>query len=201
MLPKAVQKAIDEIGMLPGVGPRTAQRYVLALLKYGSDRTAKLNSALSELHSGVAYCEKTFAFTEPGNKVSALYDNPDRNKTIVLVVADPFDVIALEQTGDFKGVYHVLGGLLSPIDGIGPDKLKIKELLQRIDQDEVKEIILALSAGVEGESTSLYIQKILADKELKLSRLAHGIPVGLDIEYADRMTLSRALEHRQAITK
>lgn len=201
LLSKALERAIQELTQLPGVGPRSAERYALALLRMDSVRVAALADALAQLHSGVAYCQKTFAFTEPTQPVSPLYSDPHRNKRVVIVVEDPFDVISLEKTGQFEGTYHVLGGLLSPIDGIGPEQLRLAELFARIPEDEVEELILATNASVEGESTALYIQKQLVDQNssVKLTRLARGIPVGVDLEYTDQLTLTRALEHRQAM--
>jgi recombination protein RecR len=129
--------------------------------------------------------------------LSPLYKNPKRDKTVVAVVADPFDIVALEKTHSFSGTYHVLGGLVSPIDNIGPDQLHINELIKRVDDDHVKELILATNASVEGESTALLIMQQLADKDVKITRLARGLPVGIDLEYADQITLKRALEGRQ----
>lgn len=197
LLPRALVNLIDALGALPGVGSRTAERYALAILRGDPQTAAALASALSGLHEGVSYCQKTFALTEPGLPISPLYSDPERDKSVIAVVEDPLDVVAIEKTGEFHGTYHVLGGLLSPIDGIGPERLKIKELIARIDEDKVKELILATNASVEGESTALYIQKQISDKPIKLTRLARGIPVGVDLEYTDQLTLIRALEHRQ----
>ena len=151
------------------------------------------------MHDGVGYCQKTFALVRAGQQLSDLYTNPRRDKSIVAVVAEPFDIVALEKTNSFNGTYHVLGGLVSPIDGIGPEQLRIAELVQRIDDDEVQEIILATNASVEGESTALYIQKQIGDREVQVTRLARGLPIGVDLEYADQITLTRALEGRQAL--
>lgn len=134
-----------------------------------------------------------------GKELSDLYTDPRRDKTVVAVVAEPFDLVALEKTGQFHGTYHVLGGLVSPIDGIGPDQLHIKELVERIDEDAVVEIILATNASVEGESTALYIQQQIGERDVKITRLARGLPIGVDLEYADQITLGRALEGRQAL--
>jgi recombination protein RecR len=134
-----------------------------------------------------------------GQELSDLYTDPRRDKTTVAVVAEPFDIVALENTGQFNGTYHVLGGLVSPIDGIGPEQLHIQQLIKRIDDDKVEEIILATNASVEGESTALYIQKQLGDRTVRVTRLARGLPIGVDLEYADQITLGRALEGRQAI--
>lgn len=198
-LPKALQELIDELGLLPGVGPRTAERYAYFLLKADQSRTSRLSRALDGVHAGVKQCPITFALIDSDQSVSPLYEDSSRDKRQVAVVEDPFDVISLEKTGRYHGTYHVLGGVLSPIDGITPDSLKIKELLRRIEEDEVTEVILATNASVEGESTALYIQKQLEDHEVHVSRLARGLPVGVDLEYADQITLSRALEGRQTV--
>ncbi len=196
MLPPVLQDLIDSLGNLPGVGPRTAERYAYYLLKSGPATAKHLATDMNKLHEGVGYCRKTFALIESGEKYSKLYTDPARDKKVVAVVADPFDIISLEKTGQYKGTYHVLGGLVSPIDSIGPEQLHIKELIRRIDEDEVLEVILATSASVEGESTALYIQQQIGKRKLKISRLARGLPVGVDLEYADQITLGRALEGR-----
>ncbi len=185
--------------MLPGVGPRSAERYAYYLLKSSPDKSNRLSAALSNLHAGVAYCPKTFALIDKDQELSPLYISPDRDKTVVAVVADPFDIIALEKTGQYKGTYHVLGGLISPIDGVTPEKLHIDSLKERVAEDGVKEIILATNASVEGETTAHYIVDKLKDSKVVISRLARGLPIGLDLEYADHITLSRALEGRQAV--
>ncbi|MEO5627958.1 MAG: recombination mediator RecR [Candidatus Saccharimonadales bacterium] len=197
VLPKALDELIDALGLLPGVGPRSAERYAYYLLRANPDKAKQLANKLEHVHEQVDYCPRTFALIEKGDKLSSLYTSPDRDKTVVAVVAEPFDIVALEKMGSFKGTYHVLGGLVSPIDGIGPEQLHIAELVQRIDEDKVKEIILATSASVEGESTALFIQKQIGDRKVTISRLARGLPVGLDIEYADQLTLNRAMESRQ----
>lgn len=199
LLPPALTDLIDAFGALPGVGPRTAERYAYYLVRHDATAANKLISALGGLNGGVGYCNKTFALISTEDKVSPLYTDPSRDKQLVAVVAEPFDLVALEKTGDFKGTYHVLGGLVSPIDGVDPSQLHIKELIQRIDEDKVKEIILATSASVEGESTALYIQQQIGDRKVKVSRLARGLSVGVDLEYADQITLSRALQNRQVL--
>jgi recombination protein RecR len=196
ILPPALQSVIDALGTLPGVGPRTAERYAYFLLRSDYGNSKKLADALDNLHDGIDYCEVTFALIPKGDKLSKLYTDTSRDKKIIAVVAEPFDIIALEKTGQFKGTYHVLGGLISPIDGINPDQLHINELIKRIDNDKVEEIILATNASVEGESTALYIQQEIGDRKVKITRLARGLPVGVDLEYADQITLGRALEGR-----
>jgi recombination protein RecR len=196
VLPPALQNLIEALGTLPGVGPRTAERYAYFLLKADSAISKHLAKHLEDLHDHVGYCKKTFALVEKGQDLSPLYTDPARDKKLVAVVAEPFDIVALEKTGQYKGTYHVLGGLVSPIDGIGPEQLRIAELMKRIDEDKVKEIILATNASVEGESTALYIQQQIGDRKVKITRLARGLPVGVDLEYADQITLGRALEGR-----
>jgi recombination protein RecR len=196
VLPLALQNLIETLGNLPGVGPRTAERYAYFLLKADPANSKQLADKLEKLHAGVDYCKKTFALIEKGEELSPLYTDPSRDKKLVAVVAEPFDIVALEKTSQFKGTYHVLGGLVSPIDGINPEQLHIAELMKRIDEDKVKEIILATNASVEGESTALYIQQQIGERKVKISRLARGLPVGVDLEYADQITLGRALEGR-----
>lgn len=199
LLPPALTDLIEAFGLLPGVGPRTAERYAYYLVRQAGDSPQRLAAALQSLGGGISYCKKTFALVPAGQDISNLYTDPRRDKQMVAVVAEPFDLVALEKTGQFQGTYHVLGGLVSPIDGIGPEQLHIKELVQRIDDDDVKEIILATNASVEGESTALFIQKQIGDRPVKITRLAQGLPIGLDLEYADQITLGRALERRQKL--
>ncbi len=198
LLPRALQDVIDDLGKLPGVGPRTAERYAYHLLRADASKSRSLARSLEKLHDGIGYCRMTFALVEKGQELSPLYSDPERDKTIVAVVAEPFDIVALEKTGKYKGTYHVLGGLVSPIDGIGPENLHINQLVKRVEADGVKEVILATNASVEGESTALYIQKQLEESGVRISRLARGLSVGVDLEYADQLTLTRALEDRQA---
>lgn len=202
LLPKSLLKVIDELGRLPGVGARTAERYAYYLLKSDSRASDSLSAAISALHSGVATCPATFALIDPAEEVSPLYAGADRNKQLVAVVEEPLDIIALERTGQYKGTYHVLGGAISPIDGIGPEQLHIPELLTRLKNDDVEEVIIATNASVEGESTALFIQRQITEAKLpcKVSRLARGIPVGVDLEYADQITLSHALEGRRSMS-
>lgn len=196
VLPNALEQLIEAFGALPGVGPRTAERYSYYLLKQDSAKARQLAHTLEKLHGSIGYCKKTFALVEKGKELSDLYTDPSRDKKLVAVVAEPFDIVAIENTGQFRGTYHVLGGLVSPIDGVGPEQLHITELVKRIDDDKVKEIILATNASVEGESTALYIQQQIGGRKLKISRLARGLAVGVDLEYADQITLARAIEGR-----
>lgn len=195
-LPKSLSDVIEALGNLPGVGPRSAERFAYYLAKKDPNVSLKIADSLRDLHSGLALCPITFAMMDSSHKVSPLYEDPARDRTIVAVVADPFDIMALEKTSLFRGTYHVLGGLISPIDGVGPDSLHISELIARIKTDKVKEIILATNAGVEGETTSLYLQQQLEPTSVKITRLARGLSIGVDLEYADQITLGRALEDR-----
>ena len=199
IIPNALTVLIEAFSKLPGVGSRTAERYAYYIFKSDASKAEGLAGALSGVHSGIAVCPRTFALIEPDQALSPLYTDPKRDKKIVAVVAEPFDIVALEKTNSYKGTYHVLGGLLSPIDGVGPEQLKIKELLVRIKEDKVEELILATNASVEGESTALLLTQEINNPNLKITRLARGIPVGVDLEYADIITLTRALEGRQAL--
>jgi recombination protein RecR len=202
LLPSALEKLIDELGQLPGVGVRTAERYAYFLLRASDRTTSGLSDTIGSIHDRVKTCPVTFALIDADQDVSPLYSDPDRDKTLVAVVEEPLDIVALERTGNFKGTYHVLGGAISPIDGIGPEQLHIPELISRLKDDGVQEVIIATNASVEGESTALFLQKSIRDaglEDVQLSRLARGIPVGVDLEYADQITLSHALEGRRAL--
>jgi recombination protein RecR len=200
-LPKALLNVIDELGKLPGVGARTAERYAYFLLRSDNHTAAQLARSIEKLHAGVKSCPVTFALIDSSQDVSPLYSSSDRNKRVIAVVEEPLDIMALERTGQYNGTYHVLGGAISPIDGIGPEQLHIPELLTRLETDDVEEIIIATNASVEGESTALFLQRQIQEAGLnvKMSRLARGIPVGVDLEYADQITLSHALEGRRAL--
>ncbi len=201
LLPKALESLIDELGNLPGVGARSAERYAYYLLKHSAKTSESLAAALTALHSGVKLCPMTYALIDSSEKISPLYTDAARDKTLVAVVEEPLDIVALERTGQFKGTYHVLGGAISPIDGIGPEQLHIPELIERIKNDKVQELIIATNASVEGESTALFLQRQIKEAELTitLTRLARGIPVGVDLEYADQITLGHALEGRRTL--
>ena len=198
MLPQALENVIEALGMLPGVGPRTAERYAYYLFKTSPKVAENIADSLDNLHKGVKFCPVTFALIDADEEVSPLYADPERDKTTVLVVEEPLDIYAIEQTRGYKGTYHVLGGAVSPIDGITPDQLHIQELIKRVKDDNVTEIIIATNPSVEGESTALLIEKMLHEKnpDLKLTRLARGLPLGVDLSYADQITLSAALENR-----
>lgn len=203
MLPKALEAVIEALGELPGVGVRTAERYAYNLLRRDRQSAERIAQALVQLHDGVKLCPVTHALIDSSESVSSLYSDVRRDKQMVAIVEEPLDIIALEKTKQYKGTYHVLGGAISPIDGVGPEQLHIPELIERLIKDEVSEVILATNASVEGESTALYIQRHIQDSDAShviISRLARGIPVGVDLEYADQITLTHALQGRKTLT-
>lgn len=201
LLPSALVRVIDELGRLPGVGARTSERYAYFLLKADRQSVNKLASSIAQLHSSVKTCPVTFALIDSNEEVSPLYSDASRDKRQIAVVEEPLDIIPLERTGQYHGTYHVLGGVLSPIDGLGPEQLHIAELLSRLKEDEVEEVIIATNASVEGESTAVFLQRHIHESmpDVKITRLARGIPVGVDLEYADQITLTHALEGRRQV--
>lgn len=198
MLPKALTDAIEALGHLPGVGPRTAERYAYYLFRANPRITENITEALTKLHRDVKTCPITFALIDADEEVSPFYADEKRDKTTILVVEEPLDIYTIEQTKSYKGTYHVLGGAISPIDGITPEQLHIGELIKRVNDDNVREVIIATNPSVEGESTALLLEKMLHEQNpnLKLTRLARGLPLGVDLSYADQITLSTALENR-----
>ena len=198
MLPSALTDVIEALSRLPGVGSRTAERYAYFLLKADQNVAKNIATSLERLHDGVKSCPKTFALMSDNDELSPLYDDPRRDKTTVLVVEEALDIYAIENTKSYDGTYHVLGGAISPMDGITADKLHIKELIARVEEDRVQEIIIATNPSVEGESTAVLLEKLLHEKypELKITRLARGLPLGISLEYADQITLSSALTNR-----
>lgn len=191
----------EHLSKLPGIGKKTAQRLALFILKLPDEDVKSLANTLIELKERVRYCSECSNITEEDPCV--LCSNPKRDRSVICVVEEPKDVIAIERTNEFHGLYHVLGGSLSPLDGIGPDDLKIKELLIRLDgrknDPSVAEIILALDPNVEGEATIVYLNKLLRPYEVKITRIARGLPIGSDLEFADQATLARALEERVSL--
>ena len=188
-----MQLAVEELSRLPGIGKKSAQRLVFFLLKLPRDEVISLAKSLVDVKDKASYCSVCFNITE--SNPCSICTSDKRDRSVVCVVEEANDVIAFEKTGEYKGLYHVLGGALSPLDGIGPDDLRIKELLSRLNE-QVKEVILANNPNVEGEATALYLSKLINPLGIKLTRIARGIPVGTDIEYADEITLTRALEGR-----
>jgi recombination protein RecR len=190
---EAVERAIHELSKLPGIGRKSAQRHVFHLLKTPLAEVEALSQALLDLKHKVQHCSICFNITE--QEPCAICRNEGRDRSIICVVEEPNDVLALEKTGGYRGLYHVLGGCLSPLDGIGPNDLKIKELLARL-QAGITEVIVATNPSTEGEATAFYLTKLIKPLEIRLSRIAQGIPMGADIEHADEVTLSRALDGR-----
>jgi recombination protein RecR len=194
---ESVEQLAEQFAQLPGIGRKTAHRLALYVLKMSRDEVVTLAKALVNVKDKVRYCSVCSNITE--SDPCAICSNTKRERSFICVVEEPHDVIAIERTHEFKGLYHVLGGALSPLDGIGPDDLKIKELLQRLSNANIEEVILALNPNVEGEATTLYLSRLLKPLGMKITRIARGLPVGSDLEFADEATLSRALEGRIAV--
>jgi recombination protein RecR len=192
-----VQDLVDELGKLPGIGPKSAQRIAFHLLQLPRDDALKLAGAITEAKDKVSWCERCF------NVASAplcdICNDDRRDGSLICVVEEPRDVVAVEKTHEYKGRYHVLGGALNPLEGIGADQLRMKELFARIGGEDVAEVILCTNPNVEGEATAMYLAKMLHDLPLKVTRIASGVPVGGDLEYADELTLGRALEGRRTV--
>jgi recombination protein RecR len=193
-LPPSIQKLIDAFARLPGIGPKTASRLTYYLLRAPADEAAALAEALAELRAKTRFCQVCFNITE--ESPCPVCASPERDRGMICVVEEPLDVAAIERTREYTGLYHVLHGAISPMDGIGPHDLKIRELLARAESG-VREVILATNPSLEGENTAMYLQKKLAALDVKVTRLARGLPVGGDLEYADEITLTRALQGRQ----
>ena len=195
LLPLPVQRLIDEFARLPGIGPKSASRLTFYLLRMDEQQTLDLATALQEMKERTRFCSVCFNITE--DDPCAICTDEGRNGRILCVVEEPLDVVALERSRAFNGRYHVLHGAISPVEGIGPEDLKIEELVQRVDKGDFEELILATNPTLEGESTALYLQRRIMRDGLRLTRLARGLPVGGDLEYTDEITLGRALEGRQ----
>ena len=193
----ALAKLIDQFESLPGIGRKTAQRLAFHMLSQQEDKCREFADALVNAKRSIHYCRECQNLTD--SEICAVCASPRRDKTIVCVVEDPRDMVALERTGEYNGVYHVLHGAISPMDGVGPDDLKIKELLYRLNSGEVTEVIMATNPDVEGEATAMYISRLIKPMGVKVTRLAYGIPVGAELEYADESTLTRAMEGRQEL--
>jgi len=194
-LPRSVQRLIDELARLPGIGPKSAARLTFYLLRSGDTQALELSMALQEMKALTQFCSVCFHITE--QDPCPICTDTERDQTLLCVVEEPLDVLAIERARVYNGRYHVLHGAISPVEGIGPEDLKIEELVQRVTGSEYREVILATNPTLEGESTSLYLQRRLAGTGVKLTRLARGLPVGGDLEYTDEITLGRALEGRQ----
>ena len=193
-----IQELIDELGRLPGVGPKSAQRIAFYLLQADEDQAKRLAEALTEVRERVRFCEQCGNVAEA--ELCNICRDPRRSKASICVVEESKDVQAIERTREFKGLYHVLGGAISPIEGIGPDNLRIKELVGRLSDPEIKEVIIATDPNLEGEATATYLTRMLSPMGITISRLASGLPVGGDLEYADEITLGRAFEGRRTVS-
>ena len=208
MYAAAVQDLIDELGRLPGIGPKSAQRIAFHLLKLPPEDALRLATAITTVKDKVSWCRRCYNIAEGASAASAsapegieceICRDDRRDGSVVCVVEEPRDVIAIEKTREFRGRYHVLQGAISPIDGIGPDKLRIRELLARLQPEGIEELILCTNPNIEGDATAMYLTALLKDLPVKVSQLASGLPVGGDLEYADEITLGRALEGRRTL--
>ena len=197
MYPKRFEDLIHAFQKLPGVGEKTAQRYAYTVLDWNEEETNRFVSSIINAKKSLKYCSKCYNITD--TDPCPICSNATRNQSIICVVEDVRDVAAMERTHEFKGVYHVLHGSISPMNGVGPDDIKIKELLARLMDGNIKEVILATNPRVEGEATAMYLSKLIKPLGIQVTRIAHGIPVGGDLEYTDEITLTKALEGRREI--
>lgn len=193
-IPKTIERVIEEFSKLPGIGPKSAERLTFYLLRKPDADVEQFGETVKKLKEGIKYCEvcKNLATEDK----CSICDDQSRDQFTICIVEDPLDLIALEKANEYKGVYHVLHGLISPVEGIGPDELTIAELIDRVKKGDIKEIIIALNPSMEGEATAAYITRYIKPLEVRITRIARGIPVGGDLEYADSQTLKRALEGR-----
>jgi recombination protein RecR len=195
-LPEPLERLIQELSRLPGIGPKTAQRLAFHLLRSDSQRAASLAHAIEDVKARIGYCERCYNIAE--GTLCAICLSTRRDATLLCVVESALDVLAVERTSEFSGLYFVLHGVISPIDGIGPDQLHVPQLVDRVRDEGVAEVIIATDADIEGEATALYLQRALQELDTKVTRPAHGLPVGGDLEYADELTLARAMSGRRA---
>jgi recombination protein RecR len=193
----AVQDLIDELGKLPGVGPKSAQRIAFHLLKLPAEDAKRLARSIIEVKDRISFCRRCFNVAE--GEYCGLCSDERRDPTLVCVVEEPPDIVAVERTGEYRGRYHVLQGAISPIEGVGPEQLRVRELLSRIETEGVAEVILCTNPNLEGEATAMYLARLLRPLGVRVTRLASGLPVGGDLEYADELTLGRALEGRRTL--
>ena len=196
LLPESIQSLVTALERLPGIGPKSASRLAFYLLRASEDVAQDLSTALANLKANTAFCSECFNITDAGRERCEICESHKRDSSLICVVEEALDVLALERTGGFQGKYHVLQGVLSPIEGIGPDDLKIKQLVERVARGGVGEIIIATNPSMEGDATALYLRQQLEPMGVKVTRLARGLPVGGDLEYADQNTLLRALAGR-----
>ncbi|HVK02668.1 MAG TPA: recombination mediator RecR [Armatimonadaceae bacterium] len=192
---RPLARLIGEFEKLPGIGPKSAQRLAFFVLRLSDEEAKAIADAIVDVKQRIGYCTVCYNFTD--QEVCDICRDPRRSEAQLCVVADPRDLIALEKTNEFKGKYHVLGGVLAPMEGIGPDQLKVRELLARLQKSEVTEIVLATNPTVEGDATAMYLARLLKDLGIRVTRIAHGVPVGGDLDYADQATLIQAFEGRR----
>ena len=197
LVPEALERLVTEFARLPGIGPKTAQRLAFHCLRVPAESTERLGDALHDLHTRVRACSRCFFIAD--GELCAVCSDPRRDASQLCVVEEPLDVLAIERSGEFHGLYHVLGGALSPMDGVGPDELRIAELQRRIAGGDVREVVIATDPDVEGEATAFYLGEQLGPAGITVSRLAHGLPAGADLEYADELTVARAFAGRRAL--
>ena len=195
MLPNSLKNLIDCFKSLPGIGSKTAERLAFSMLDFDKNNLTNFSNAILDIRDNIDYCEICGNIAD--GKLCNICSNSDRDFSTIFVVEKPKDIILFEKLGIYKGMYHVLNGLISPLDGIGPDEIDLVGLLKRIEENDVKEIILALKPSIEGETTMQYINKILVDKEIKVSKIATGVPIGTDMEYIDSLTLELAIDERK----
>ena len=194
---RSMQELIDHFRKMPSIGAKTAERIAFYVLQAPKEEMEKFSAVIKRVKENISFCKKCGNLSE--SEVCGICTDPRRDKTIVCVVEEPRDVILIEKSGQYKGVYHVLFGTIAPLDGIGPEDLKIKELIERVKEDNIKEVILFTDSNAEGETTALYLSKELARFKIKITRIAYGIPVGENLEYIDQATIIRALEGRQVV--
>ncbi len=193
-----IQELVDELGRLPGVGPKSAQRIAFHLLEVSKEEALRLASSIAEVKERIRLCERCFNVSE--SELCAICSDSRRDPSVVCIVEDPRDIVAVERTREFHGTYHVLGGALNPIEGVGPEQLRIRDLLERLADDRIGEVILCTNPNLEGEATAMYLARLLGPLGIRITRIASGLPVGGDLEYADELTLGRALVGRREVS-
>jgi recombination protein RecR len=195
-LPAALEELIQELSRLPSIGPKTAQRLAFHILRAGPERSEALARAIMDVKERIGYCERCWNIAE--GALCSICSSGRRDTSLMCVVESPLDVLAIERTSEYQGLYHVLNGVISPIDGVGPDQIHVPELVDRVGRGQVREVIVATGADIEGEATAVYLSRALAGLAVSVTRPAHGLPVGSDLEYADELTLARALTGRRS---
>ena len=196
-LPEALERLVQELSRLPGVGPKTAQRLAFHVLRVDRQRAAALAQAVLDVKERIGYCSRCYNIAE--GELCALCSSGRRDPAVVCVVESPLDLLAIERTSEYHGLYHVLHGVISPIDGIGPDQIHVPQLVERVREEGVTEVIIATNADIEGEATAVYLHRALAQLSVTVTRPAHGLPVGGDLEYADELTLAKAMAGRRSL--